>query len=240
MPISTPSSRENASHSNPIATHLGNEALQKESSAAHMETVPPERDALPVRVRLFVGGLPGNVSEDEVRGRFQPFGQVNEVNVILAKSHQLLPASFAAPTSQQTNPDRLFHETSADGADRQCSHVAVCRGFAYVDMVPKSAKALHQCLSLYNGCMWKGGRMRVEAARESFLEHNAKERTEREREEAEERAERLEKLEAERSGGGNRVMQTPASGCLSPEEVAALKARKLEPMNLAWRGGKKV
>ncbi|XP_052182596.1 protein REPRESSOR OF SILENCING 3 [Diospyros lotus] len=43
------------------------------------------------------------------------------------------------------------------------------RSFAYFDFLPSSIKSLPKLFSTYNGCMWKGGRLRLEKAREHYL-----------------------------------------------------------------------
>ncbi|CAN6243001.1 unnamed protein product, partial [Urochloa humidicola] len=43
------------------------------------------------------------------------------------------------------------------------------RGFAYVDFHCPSDKALAKLLSTYNGCKWKGGKLRLEKAKEHYL-----------------------------------------------------------------------
>ncbi|KAM3395030.1 protein REPRESSOR OF SILENCING 3 isoform X1 [Capsicum galapagoense] len=43
------------------------------------------------------------------------------------------------------------------------------RSFAYLDLLPSSDKSLPKLFSTYNGCMWKGGRLRLEKAKEHFF-----------------------------------------------------------------------
>ncbi|XP_006648296.3 protein REPRESSOR OF SILENCING 3 [Oryza brachyantha] len=43
------------------------------------------------------------------------------------------------------------------------------RGFAYVDFHCPSDKALAKLFSTYNGCKWKGGKLRLERAKEHYL-----------------------------------------------------------------------
>ncbi|XP_027067073.1 protein REPRESSOR OF SILENCING 3 isoform X1 [Coffea arabica] len=43
------------------------------------------------------------------------------------------------------------------------------RSFAYLDFVPSSDKGLAKLFSMYNGCMWKGGRLRLEKAKEHYV-----------------------------------------------------------------------
>ncbi|CAA7408335.1 unnamed protein product [Spirodela intermedia] len=44
------------------------------------------------------------------------------------------------------------------------------RGFAYMEFTPSSEKSLAKLFSTYNGCLWKGGRLRLEKAKEHYLE----------------------------------------------------------------------
>ncbi|CDP14266.1 unnamed protein product [Coffea canephora] len=43
------------------------------------------------------------------------------------------------------------------------------RSFAYLDFVPSSDKGLAKLFSTYNGCMWKGARLRLEKAKEHYI-----------------------------------------------------------------------
>ncbi|KAJ0031189.1 hypothetical protein Pint_13860 [Pistacia integerrima] len=43
------------------------------------------------------------------------------------------------------------------------------RSFGYVDFFPSSDKSLPKLFSTYNGCVWKGGRLRLEKAKEHYL-----------------------------------------------------------------------
>ncbi|XP_051114199.1 protein REPRESSOR OF SILENCING 3 [Andrographis paniculata] len=43
------------------------------------------------------------------------------------------------------------------------------RGFGYLEFVPASEKGLAKLFSTYNGCVWKGGRLKLEKAREHYL-----------------------------------------------------------------------
>lgn len=43
------------------------------------------------------------------------------------------------------------------------------RSFAYFDFLPSSPKSLSKLFSTYNGCKWKGGRLRLEKAKEHYL-----------------------------------------------------------------------
>ncbi|KAL8095501.1 protein REPRESSOR OF SILENCING 3 [Apium graveolens] len=43
------------------------------------------------------------------------------------------------------------------------------RSFAYLDFIPSTDKSLPKLFSTYNGCMWKGGRLKLEKAKEHYL-----------------------------------------------------------------------
>lgn len=43
------------------------------------------------------------------------------------------------------------------------------RSFAYLDFIPSTEKSLPKLFSTYNGCMWKGGRLKLEKAKEHYL-----------------------------------------------------------------------
>jgi RNA recognition motif-containing protein len=64
--------------------------------------------------RIYVGGLTATVSEADVKGRFQPFGDV--IACELAKS--------------------------------KVGDPSLCRGFAYVNFIPKDQAALSRVFSL--------------------------------------------------------------------------------------------
>lgn len=70
-------------------------------------------------MRLYVGGLPPDITPRDVEGRFAPFGAVAGVELAPAKGIQL---------------DELPRGS--------------CRGFAHVDFEPKDVAALARCLSL--------------------------------------------------------------------------------------------
>ncbi|KAK8615206.1 hypothetical protein V6N13_068987 [Hibiscus sabdariffa] len=43
------------------------------------------------------------------------------------------------------------------------------RSFAYVDIIPASPNSISKLFSTYNGCAWKGGKLKLEKAKEHFL-----------------------------------------------------------------------
>ncbi|XVF69823.1 hypothetical protein PTKIN_Ptkin11bG0112000 [Pterospermum kingtungense] len=57
------------------------------------------------------------------------------------------------------------------------------RSFAYVDILPSSSNSLSKLFSTYNGCVWKGGKLKLEKAKEHFLTRLKREWAEAEAEE---------------------------------------------------------
>ncbi|GMJ01536.1 hypothetical protein HRI_003822800 [Hibiscus trionum] len=43
------------------------------------------------------------------------------------------------------------------------------RSFAYVDILPSSSNSISKLFSMYNGCAWKGGKLKLEKAKEHFV-----------------------------------------------------------------------
>lgn len=87
-------------------------------------------------VRLHIGGLSPLISEEDIRARFQRFGEIVEIETLYEK--------FV----EQNEP-------------------AKCRGFAYVTLFT-SIPLLERCFTAYNGCIWKGGKLRVSMALPHF------------------------------------------------------------------------
>ncbi|GAB2250773.1 hypothetical protein Droror1_Dr00017023 [Drosera rotundifolia] len=54
------------------------------------------------------------------------------------------------------------------------------RSFGYVDFLPSSEKSLAKLFSAYNGCSWKGGKLKLEKAKEHYLDCLRREREENE------------------------------------------------------------
>ncbi|BDA43982.1 probable nucleolar protein 8 at N-terminal half [Coccomyxa sp. Obi] len=104
-------------------------------------------DSLKEETRLYVGGLPHDVSPEQIAQRFQSFGTVQSVELVPEKKGSV----YAGPTLKQ------------------------CRGFAFVQLSPKDETALHRCVSMYNGCKWMGGVLRVEPASMHYKARLAKE-----------------------------------------------------------------
>ncbi len=70
--------------------------------------------------RLFVGGIPQDVTPEQIAQRFKSFGTVQSVDLAPEKEGSVT----AGPL------------------------VRSCRGFAYVQLIPKDAAALHRCISM--------------------------------------------------------------------------------------------
>ncbi|KAG6556385.1 hypothetical protein Mapa_002328 [Marchantia paleacea] len=51
------------------------------------------------------------------------------------------------------------------------------RGFAYVDFLPSSEASLKKLISSYNGCKWRGGLLRIEQAKQHYVDKLQKEWT---------------------------------------------------------------
>lgn len=71
-------------------------------------------------VRLYVGGLPHDIRPEQLAQRFQPFGAVHAVELIPEKAGDV----------SGTHP------------------LKPCRGFAYVQLVPKDDTSLRRCVSM--------------------------------------------------------------------------------------------
>ncbi|XAR50720.1 hypothetical protein NMG60_11005129 [Bertholletia excelsa] len=88
-----------------------------------------ESKAATTTTRIFVGGLGGTVTAEDLRNTFCSLGKVESVEIVRTKG----------------------------------------RSFAYLDFLPSAQNSLSKLFSRYNGCMWKGGRLRLEKAREHYL-----------------------------------------------------------------------
>jgi len=95
--------------------------------------------------RLHVGGLPANISVDDICTRFRHFGDVFDVEILLEKF----------PTGEEPQ----------------------CRGFAYFSLLSTDS-VLDRFLNTYNGCSWRGRKLRISIARPDFELRRRKEQTE--------------------------------------------------------------
>eukprot|EP00884_Botryococcus_braunii_P009539 jgi/Botrbrau1/18587/Bobra.0367s0029.1 len=91
--------------------------------------------------RIYVGGLPPDVTAEQIKRRFETFGKVLSIDLPQPKAHD-----------QEHNADS--------------SH----RGFGYVNLVPLDDAAVRRCIGSYNGCKWRGSVLRVEEAKPSYVQ----------------------------------------------------------------------
>ncbi|KAI9503790.1 hypothetical protein BX070DRAFT_181300, partial [Coemansia spiralis] len=82
--------------------------------------------------RVYLGGFSQAVSEDDIKSRFKPFGEVHSVEI------------------------------------PQPANGAATRGFAYITLAITPPQ-WHRCISTYSGAKWKGGKLRVEEAKEGYM-----------------------------------------------------------------------
>jgi len=143
----------------------------------------------PPRARLHVSGLPRELLDDELRARFAPFGAVRAVEVLREKRDSPFRRWHDDLGGDDADPLRGLRVGRVGRVGRGGGLAAVvavaprrpppCRGFAYVELAPKDAKSLARCVTLYNGCKWKGGVMRVERAKPRWDERLREELEER-------------------------------------------------------------
>lgn len=122
-------------------------------------------------VRLFVGGLDDHVTHTLLSSRFTSFGQVTACDIILRKEadpqyqlHVRSSDGVEQPKAARATGTGSATTTEASAEVYEEEKIPCCRGFAYVNFEPKDEAALHRCISLYNGCKWRGGVLRVERA----------------------------------------------------------------------------
>ncbi|KAJ2889040.1 hypothetical protein FB639_000207 [Coemansia asiatica] len=91
--------------------------------------------------RIYIGGFRQPVTENDLRSRFTPFGQVDSVEL---------------PTTADTKESRGF-------------------GYVSIKITPSQWQ---RCTSIYGGTKWKGGMLRIEEAKETYLVRLERERKE--------------------------------------------------------------
>eukprot|EP00897_Mesotaenium_endlicherianum_P010945 jgi/Mesen1/987/ME000012S00537 len=179
--------------------------------------------------RLYVGGLPSDVTEKELKARFASFGEVHSVELV---------------------PSKLQPQANASAVD---GSAAGTRRFGYVNVTPASELSLKKCFTAYNGCKWRGGRLRIEKARDDFrvrLEREREADLRAKQEEAERRLQAQRAREALLLPGGEAAGEaaTPGSssaggggggGAFALPSSSSSK-RKIEPLKLLWGNTKKV
>jgi len=103
--------------------------------------------------RLFVGGLPGDITEHDVIDRFSSLGRVHKVDIVPSKD-PLHKGSNTAPSqlAERTTPVIAFANVCA----------GECRGFAYIDL---ESSDIERCIKTYNSTKWKGKTLKVQLAK---------------------------------------------------------------------------
>ncbi|OMP05182.1 hypothetical protein COLO4_09001 [Corchorus olitorius] len=85
----------------------------------------------------------------------------------------------ATPTRTRIHVGGLGQSVSSDDLRKVFSAVGAVEGldivrtkgrsFAYVDILPSSSNSLSKLFSTYNGCVWKGGKLKLEKAKAHYL-----------------------------------------------------------------------
>ncbi|XP_039008547.1 nucleolar protein 8-like isoform X2 [Hibiscus syriacus] len=88
-------------------------------------------------------------------------------------------AAPAATTRTRIHVGGLGQSVSSDDLRKIFSAVGTVEGmdivrtksrsFAYVDILPSSSHSISKHFSMYKGCAWKGGKLKLEKAKEHFL-----------------------------------------------------------------------
>jgi RNA recognition motif-containing protein len=113
--------------------------------------------------RLFVGGIPENITTAELKSRFQRFGEVVEI--------QLAPP-LSDPNTQPdpTGMFALLYLFPSKSNDSTMVYFAVTnRGFGHLTMKCVDKAAAKQAIKTYHNCKWRGKVMRVEIANGGLL-----------------------------------------------------------------------
>jgi len=103
-------------------------------------------------VRIFVGGLPPDVTKADLCQRFTSFGNVEDC--------QLAPAKIYTTLHANSKPEHFS------------------RNFGYVTLVPKDEKSVSRAVGLYNGTLWRGTVLRCQVAKERIFDTLEKEKLE--------------------------------------------------------------
>ena len=114
-------------------------------------------------VRLYVGGLPQDVTKEQLAQRFAPFGRVDDADLVLGRadgSAETACRGFGYVELEPTN----------DGALHRCLSTVS------KPLVLSCSTSLLQCVGSlielhvlqYNGCKWRGGTLRVEQAKPAY------------------------------------------------------------------------
>jgi len=132
------------------------------------------------RTKLHITGLPRKLLDHELRARFEPFGAVFTVEVLREKTNSPFYNDIDADADAAGGGGASGGAGAKGGGGRGGANAKAnkksrapqppppCRGFAYVEFTPTDDKSLSRCLTLYNGCKWKGGVMHVQPAKPRF------------------------------------------------------------------------
>ena len=112
-------------------------------------------------VRLFVGGVAAGTTAAEVAQRFEPFGAVSSVDLVPAKR-------------LGGGRDPHLYTAFLNVAPHSTTDVQRC--ISLVCFACSSADRQPHCTQQYNGCVWRGERLRVERAAEHFASRLERER----------------------------------------------------------------
>lgn len=83
---------------------------------------------------------------------------------------ELTTRIFVGGLGEKVTEEDLHKTFSSLGAVKDVEFVRTNgRDFAYIDFQPSSLKSVPKLFSSYNGCVWKGGRLRLEKAKEHYL-----------------------------------------------------------------------
>lgn len=134
-------------------------------------------------MRIYVGGVPPDVTPAELVQRFAAFGDVQGCELLPPKAGALPPVPFhvmlqasQSQTIVKSSSSVLCgrHPKSGPVAAAEQAAAAVAmpahRGVAYLDLHPKDGANLQKCLRVYNNSKWRGSTMHVEVAQPSYLE----------------------------------------------------------------------
>lgn len=109
-------------------------------------------------VRLHVGGLGESVGRDDLLKIFSPMGSVEAVEFVRTKGRSFAYIDFS-PASENSLT-KLFSTVRAD------SNLTLLLLFI---SFPSFLKPGFDFFGQYNGCKWKGGKLRLEKAKEHYM-----------------------------------------------------------------------
>lgn len=121
-------------------------------------------------VRLFIGGLPGDITSKQLAGRFASFGSTSAVELVPRKHSPADGCRGFAYVDFTPNDDQALHRclslvrkvclTSHSFSLDSASSCITKKSCNHVDVTS---------VLQYNGCKWRGGVLRVEKAKVHYL-----------------------------------------------------------------------